>query len=82
MSEKSPIVASQSDHECEDWSYRFEGPWTRIMDETGKTVTTFFKTLSRDEVYAFRAGFGVGRKAGQEEGYKIRNDQLRALLKL
>jgi hypothetical protein len=68
--------------QCEDWTYRYHGPFTLIFDDSGSRVTEFYRKLTYDEVYAFRAGWGVGREAGRKLGRDERSEELRKLLGL
>lgn len=65
---------------CEDWTFQHDNEWTHIRDENKRLITTFYRKLTYDEVYAFRAGWGVGREEGRKIGYAERAETIRNLL--
>ncbi len=67
---------------CEGWFYQYEGEWTKIMDEDGDTITTFFKKISHEEVRALRAGYDLGKQAGIGIGEARKSTQIRQTLGL
>lgn len=68
---------------CEDWTYSHDkSGWTQIRNECHRLITTFYRTLTHDEVYAFRAGWGVGVSEGITIGKSEKAEEIRKVLGL
>lgn len=68
--------------QCDDWTYQHDNDWTHIRDDAGKLVTTFYRKLTQVEVYAFRAGWDVGRDHGRKLGRDEKASEIRKLLSI